>query len=177
MFIVKLIKKLLKALKSASSPAQLGWGFALGMIIGLTPFWNLHNTLILILILILKVNIGAAILSCLIFSGFAYLLDPVFHSLGYHLLTQVDFLQNIWQNLYANPILVFTRYNNTVVLGSFLSALILFIPSYFGFKAFVHVYRAKIDPYVQKLKIVKIIKGTKLYKIFSSGYKLKNIGD
>ena len=177
MFIIKLIRKLLKALKSASSPAQLGWGFALGMIIGLTPFWNIHNAIFIILIIILKVNIGSAILSFLVFSGFAYLLDPVFHSIGYYLLTQVDFLQNIWQNLYDNPIVVFTKYNNTVVMGSLISAFILFIPSYFGFKAFVHLYRDKIDPYIQKLKIVRVLKGTKLYKIFSSGYKLKNIGD
>ena len=147
------------------------------MVLGLTPFWNVHNAVVFILIIILNVNIGSAILSFMIFSGFAYLLDPLFHSLGYYLLTQVDFLQSIWQSLYDNPIIVFTQYNNTVVLGSFITALVIFIPAYFGFKKFVFVYREKIDPYIQKLKIVKILKGTKLYKIFSSGYKLKNIGD
>ncbi|MCF7885108.1 MAG: TIGR03546 family protein [Candidatus Marinimicrobia bacterium] len=176
---MKLIKKLLKALKSASSPSQLAWGFALGMImiLGLTPFWNIHNAIIFILILIININIGSAILGFLIFSGFAYIFDPLFHALGYYLLTQVEFLQGLWQSLYNNPAVVATQYNNTVVLGSLLSAVIIFIPVFFGFKKFVHIYREKIDPYIQKLKIVKVLKSTKLYKLFSTGYELKNIGD
>lgn len=177
MFILKLVRKLLKALRSDSSPKQLAWGFAMGLILGLTPFWNIHNAVILILIIILHVNIGTAILSFLVFSGFAYLFDPIFHSLGYYLLTQVGFFNNIWRSFYNNPVIVFTRYNNTVVLGSLLSALVLFIPVYFSFKKFVYFYRDKLEPKIQKWKIVKIIKGTKFYKILSSGYKLKNIGE
>ena len=177
MFVIKLIKKLLKALKSASSPSQLAWGFALGMILGLTPFKNLHNAVILIVIVLVKVNIGSAILGYLIFSGIAYLLDPVFHSLGYYLLSDVAFLQGLWSSLYNIPAVVFTKYNNTVVLGSFISSIILLVPVYFGFKKFVYLYREKIDPYIQKLKIVKVLKGTKLYKVFSTGYKLKNLGE
>lgn len=177
MFILKLISKLIKAIRSASSPTQLGWGFALGMILGLTPFFNIHNAIIFILIIIINVNIGTAILGFLFFSAFAYLLDPVFHSLGYYLLTQVEVLHNFWSGLYNNPWIVFTQYNNTVVLGSFVSALIIFLPCYFGFKRFVIYYREYLEPHIEKWKVVRALKGTKLYKIFSTGYKFKNIGD
>jgi len=177
MFIIKLVRKLLKSLTSQESPSQLAWGFALGMILGLTPFMNIHNAIVLVLIILLKVNIGSALLSFLIFSGFAYIFDPLFHSLGYYLLTKVEFLQGLWSSMYDIPVLVFAQYNNTVVLGSLISALVIFVPVYFGFKKFVGVYRNKIDPYIQKLKIVKMLKATKLYKVFSTGYKIKNIGE
>ena len=67
--LLKYIAKLLKALASEASPVQLAGGFVLGMIIGLTPVFSLHNAFILILLIILKVNIGMALLAFILFSG------------------------------------------------------------------------------------------------------------
>ncbi len=67
MLIIKLIAKLLKAMGSNASPRQVAWGFALGAIWGLTPFWSLHNLLVLIFILILKINLSAALMSLALF--------------------------------------------------------------------------------------------------------------
>ena len=60
MIVLKFLSKLFKALRSGDSPGQLAGGFALGMIIGLTPLWSLHNLLVVILIIIIKVNISMA---------------------------------------------------------------------------------------------------------------------
>ena len=51
MFILKILGKFIKVLRSAASPRQIAWGFALGCILGLTPFWSLHNLLLVVLIL------------------------------------------------------------------------------------------------------------------------------
>ena len=37
MFALKLLSKFIKVLRSAASPNQIAWGFALGAILGLTP--------------------------------------------------------------------------------------------------------------------------------------------
>jgi len=84
--ILKYIAKLLKALASEASPSQIAGGMILGMIIGLTPITSFHNLIIVVLILILRVNIGMALLSFLVFSGVAYLADPLFHRFGIWLL-------------------------------------------------------------------------------------------
>lgn len=75
MFFIKILKKIIKALGSDSSPNQLAFGFALGMILGLTPFWNIHNLLLIFIIAIISVNIGTVFLGFAIFGIIAPLLD------------------------------------------------------------------------------------------------------
>lgn len=173
MFVIEFLAKLLKILRSAASPNQIAWGFTMGMIIGLTPFWSLHNILLILLIIILKVNLAMAIFSFAIFSGVAYLFDPLFHNFGYFLLVDLKSLKPIWTSLYNFPLVALSRYNNTVVMGSFIVALISIVPIFFLSKRFVFYYREKLDPKFQKLKIVKMIKGSTVYSYYE---KIKGIG-
>lgn len=174
MFILKLLGKLLKALSSGESPSQIAGGFILGMILGLTPFWSLHNLVVILLIIIIRVNISMAIFSWLFFSVFAYLLDPLFHSLGYWLLVDVTALKGLWTGMYNTSGLPLTRFNNTVVLGSLVSSLVLLAPMFFLAKKGVILYREKIHDRVQKLKIVKIVKSSGIYSLYK---KIKFYGD
>jgi uncharacterized protein (TIGR03546 family) len=169
-----LIAKIIKILSSEESPNQIAFGFAMGMIIGLTPFWTLHNIVLIVLLIVLRVNIASALFSMAIFSGFAYLFDTLFHNFGYYLLVDAESLHGIWTSLYNFPIIALSHYNNTVVMGSFISALILFIPLYFAIKYFVIAYRTHLYEKFQKLKIVKAVKASKLYTIYG---KLKGLGE
>ena len=47
MLIFRFLAKLLKILRSAATPGQISGGFILGMIMGLPPFWSLHNLVVL----------------------------------------------------------------------------------------------------------------------------------
>lgn len=166
MFILKYIAKLIKILRSAATPGQIAGGFILGMVVGLTPFASLHNLLVLFLIIILNVNIAMALLGFLVFSGIAYIFDPLFHDLGFFLLVDLSFLKSLWTSLYNIPIVPLTRFNNTVVMGSMVASLILLFPMYISSKRFVLVYREKIDPRFQKWKVVQAVKGSKLYSVY-----------
>lgn len=165
--IMRYFAKMLKALASEASPAQIAGGIILGMVIGLTPVFSLHNLFILVLILVLKVNFGMAILSFTIFSGVAYLADPLFHSFGIWLL-EFESMQQTWANMYNNEWWALTKFYNTVVIGSFVSAVILCVPMFpltiFGVK----MYRKHINEKVQKWKIVKALKSTKFYSIYQT---------
>jgi uncharacterized protein (TIGR03546 family) len=165
--ILKYVAKLLKALSSEASPSQIAGGFVLGMIIGLTPVMSLHNLFIVVLIIILKVNIGMALLSFLIFSGIAYLADPAFHNFGVWLLENPDF-QATWTSMYNNEWWAMTNFYNTVVIGSFVIAVGLVLPMFPLSIVFVNQYRTHIHARVQKLKVVKALKGTKLYSIYQT---------
>jgi uncharacterized protein (TIGR03546 family) len=174
MFIIQFLSKLIKILRSAASPAQIAGGLMLGMILGLTPLFTVHNLFIFIVIIILNVNIAMAIFSFGIFSGIAYLFDPVFHNLGYYLLVDVPSLQATWTSLYNIPVVALSRYNNTVVMGSLVTALVLMIPVYFLSKTGVIQYREKIDARIQKLKIVQALKSTAIYNFYE---KIKAWGE
>ena len=167
LLILKYIAKLLKALSSEASPNQLAGGFILGMIIGLTPIGSLHNLLVLVLILIFKVNIGMAILAFLIFSGVAYLADPLFHSFGVWLLEH-EGMQATWTAMYNNEWFALSRFYNTVVIGSFISAVLLCIPMFPLSKVLINQYRTHIHAKVQQWKLVRWFKSTRLYSIYST---------
>ena len=159
MFGIELLAKLVKILRSAVSPNQIAAGFVIGMVIGLTPFWTLHNMILIVILIILNINIGTAIYSFVLFSAVAYLIDPIFHHLGYFLLVDIESLKNLWTFLYNTPLVALSRYNNTVVIGSLVAALILAIPMFFLAKTGVIYYRENIDKKMQKWKIVQAVKG------------------
>ena len=172
MFIIKILKKIIKALGSNSSPNQLAFGFALGMILGLTPFWNIHNLIVIFILAIINVNISTALLGLLVFGLIAPLFDGLFHSFGLIILNAGP-LQGLFTAMYENNFFIMTRYNNTIVMGSLILSLIIFIPVFFGFKAFAKYYQEKLHPKVEKWKITKILKGSKIYKLVAVGQKFR----
>jgi uncharacterized protein (TIGR03546 family) len=174
MFGIEILAKLLKILRSAASPEQIASGFVIGMIIGLTPIWTLHNMILIIILIIVNINIGTAIFSFIIFSAIAYLADPLFHHLGYFLLVDITSLKSLWTYLYNVPLIALSKYNNTVVMGSLIVALLISLPAYFLSKIGVIYYRENIDSKMQKWKIVKAIKGSKIYSFYE---KIRNLGD
>ncbi|HHJ52092.1 MAG TPA: TIGR03546 family protein [Caldithrix abyssi] len=174
MFGLELVAKLVKILASEESPNQIAMGFAMGMIIGFTPFWAVHNLLLILLIIVLRVNIASAMLGYVVFGLLAYPLDGLFHAFGFYLLVDAAWLHGFWQSVNQIPIFALSRYNNTVMVGSLVSGLILFVPVFFLFKAFVGYYRRKLHPKFQKLKIVQLFKASKFYAIYQ---KVKFVGE
>jgi uncharacterized protein (TIGR03546 family) len=157
MFWLKLVANFIKILREGQTPAQVAGGFALGSILGLSPMLTLQGLLVWLVILVLDVNLSAATLSLLVFSLVAFIFDPVFHHLGYFLLVDVESLKVVWTTLYNAPIAPMTRFYNTVVMGSFVSAVILFPLVYFGMKKFVVVYRTTVGARIEKMKIYQVV--------------------
>lgn len=173
MIILKFISKIIKLLESAASPAQLAWGFVLGMFLGFIPGFSLCKILIMFLIILLNVNITMAIVSYALCGLLGYLLDGLFHSIGYWALVQIPLLQKFWTTIYNAPILPYSRFNNTVVMGGLISSIVLILPVFFLMKAFILLYRNKLSARVKKLKIVKVLSSSKLVGLYK---KIKAIG-
>ena len=167
MFWLNFIFKLISVLQSGKDPRNIAGGFALGMVIGLTPILSLHNLIIALVILVLDVSIPAALFAIFIGLGFAYIFDPQFHALGYFLLVQVTALKPFWTQLYNLPIAPLTKFYNTVVLGSLVSGLVLLYPIYFGFKLIVKWYQLHLAEKVARLRIVQIINGNSLIQLYN----------
>ena len=174
MFGIEILARLVKILRSAASPNQIAAGFIIGMIIGLTPLWTLHNLVLFVLLVVLNVNIATALFSFIIFSGIAYLMDPLFHSLGYFILVDMNVLKGLWTALYNVPVIALSKYNNTVVIGSLVTALLICLPVFLLVKKGIISYRENIDSKMQKWKIVQMVKGSKIYTIYQ---KIRNLGD
>ena len=166
MLPTKVIKQIFNLLHSNISPKEIAFGFALGSIIGLTPFFTLHNLFIFFLLIILNVNISAGMLAVVIFGLIGYLTDPIAHQIGYFLLVKTKSLEGLWTSLYNMPIVPFTRFNNTVVLGSLVISLVLFIPIVIFTEKFIVFYRNNLSKKVEQLKIIRLIKASSIYNLY-----------
>ena len=173
MFWLNFIKNFLKVLSEGQTPRQIALGFALGSIIGLSPMLTLQGLIIWVLILTLDVNISSAIVAVTLFKVMAFIFDPLFHWLGFQILTQLEFMNSTYTKIYNAPFAPLTRFNNTVVMGSFISAIILLVPIYFGMKVFVIKYREHIHEKVKRLKIYKILNQSKFINYYK---KVKSLG-
>jgi uncharacterized protein (TIGR03546 family) len=173
MFWLKLVRDFIKILREGQTPAQVAGGFALGSILGFSPMLTLQGVVVWLVILILDVNISAAVVALAIFRLVAYLVDPLFHSLGFVLLVDVTSLKGLWTTFYNAPIAPMTRFNNTVVMGSFVFALAAFVPIYISMKKFVIAYRAHIGSRLERWKVYQAINRSALLQWYKRIRDLK----
>ncbi|MFQ5639937.1 MAG: TIGR03546 family protein [bacterium] len=164
MFWLKFISKFIKILRAGESPSLIASGFTLGFVMGLTPFWTLQNMVLFLAAILSKVNLASVFFALFLFSFVSYIFDPLFHHLGYFILAQVDALKGVWTSFYNMPLIPFTRFNNTVVMGSLLTALTLAVPTYLLVKKGVTAYRESWAKKIEKSKVMKALKGNILFR-------------
>ena len=160
--LLKLIQSIIKTLHSDGTPGQVAAGIALGAVLGLTPLMNVHNLVVFSFIVLLNVSFGGGMLGWALFVPLGFLLDPVFHRIGESLLTTPS-LRPLWTTWYNTPLVPYTNFNNTVVLGSVVAWLVLAIPIYFGAKVGVARYRATIGERVRQSKLYKALTASQVY--------------
>ena len=157
--------KVFIALNSENSPRQIAYALALGMVIGLTPLFSLHNLLILLLAFLIRVHLSSFFVGWTVFSLIGLLLAPVFASLGEALLTSAA-LEPTWHALYQSTLFKLAHIHHTVTLGSLLISVVLFVPFAILAQSLVIKYRDHVMAFVMKLKIVQMLKGSRFYQFY-----------
>ncbi len=165
--MLTMLARLLKILNSEAEPHQISLAFCFAMIAGFTPLFSLHNLLVIFCILILRVNLSGFLLGLAVFSGVAYILDPVFSAIGYSLLT-ASFLDGLWTSLYNMTLFRLENFNNSIVMGSLVISILLFVPFYFLFNNLINKYREHFLAWIEKTKLVALLKSSKLYSVYQS---------
>lgn len=164
--MLTLLAKFLKALNSESGAWALAFAFVLGMMMGFTPLWRVHNLVILLIALLFRINLTGFILSFVICSGVAYLLDPWFHHVGFYLLAHESW-QPLWQSLYQSAFWRVLQFQHSLTLGSVLISLafapILLFASFF----IITQYRKRIQTWFNRLKLVQMLKANRFWAIYS----------
>lgn len=164
--ILKQVFGFIRLLNSETGTRSIALGLALGLVLGFSPTLSLQTVLLFLLILIFRIQAGAAFFSGFVFAIPAYFLDPVFHAVGTQVL-ELESLRGLWTALYQAPIIPFTRFNNTVVMGGGVVALALVLPAYFVFLKLVAAYRAQIQARFQNTQLWKAVKATSLFKWYA----------
>ena len=150
-----------KALLSESSPRQLAAGFAMGMVVGLVPKGNLIAVVLMMILAASKVNVGIGMISAMIFSWVGTFTDAYTHKVGLWLL-EMPMLQSFWTAAYNKPIVPWTAFNNTVVLGSLVCGLIALWPVYFLSCPIWERYTDSVVARMKKYKLLKVLFGAEI---------------
>ena len=163
--LLKLIQSIIKTLHSAGTPGQVAAGVALGSALGLTPLMNVHNLVIFSFLVLLNVSFGGGMLGWMLFVPVGFLLDPLFHVVGLRLLEEPS-LRPLWTSWTNTPLLPFTNFNNSVVLGSFVSWVVLAVPIFFAARYAVARYRATVGERVRQSRWYKAVTASQVYNIY-----------
>jgi len=164
--LLKLLQSLVKTLHSEGTPTQIAAGVALGAALGLTPLVNAHNLVVLLLLAVVNVSFGAGMLGWAIFAPVGFMLDPLFDRIGQRLLTGTPALQGLWTAWDNTPGLALTNFNNTVVLGSVVGWLVLWIPIFVASRLLVLRYRATWGERVRDSVFYKAVTTSQLYNVY-----------
>ncbi len=125
------------------------------------PKDNLLWYILFIFILFMNIQRGAYALSILLGAAFTVFLDPLFDSVGYSILT-IESVKPYYASLLDIPFVAFTKFNNTVVMGSFVCGVAAYIPLYVLARLFVWAWRKYLAEKVRKLKIAAVLKNIPL---------------
>ena len=171
--ILKQLFSFIRLLNSETGNLSLAAGLTCGFILGMTPSLSLHSLFLFALMFIFRIQIGAAFVSAFFFKFAAYLLDPLFDELGRMALEMKSF-EAFYTTLYNLPLVPYTRFNNSIVMGSgiltFLLSPLIFMISLFVIKK----YRSLILKRFKDSKFWKALEATKIYQWYDQ-YQWKNL--
>lgn len=160
--LIKQLFNLIRLLHSDTGQNQIATGLAFGVFLGFAPFVSIQTLLVLFIVFIFRVQLGAAFLSAFFFKFIAFILDPIADSLGRWALENPS-LRDFWSTMYNTPFLPMTRFNNSIIMGSFIISLFLCPILFFIFKKLIIQYREKVVSKVEGTKAWKAFKATKFY--------------
>lgn len=161
--ILKQLFAFIKLLNSDTGNISLALGMTCGFILGMTPVLSLHSLLVFLILFFFRIQIGAALVMAFFFKFVAFLLDPAFDFVGSKVL-EMESLQGIFTTLYNMPLIPYTRFNNSIVMGSAVVTFALSPVVYILSQYFIAKYRELVVARFKETKVWKAVEATKFYQ-------------
>jgi uncharacterized protein (TIGR03546 family) len=171
----KYIKKFFRALNANAHPGDIAHAVSLGLILAFVPKGNLLWPILFVFTFFIRSNKGAFFLSMILLTFVAPLLDPLFESIGFAVLSFGPF-QGAYAAMYRTPFVGLTMFNNTIVAGSLVAGLILYVPAYLLFMTLVKAYRQKLQPKIVNSKLYVAFLNLPLIKQIVGATELGDLG-
>jgi uncharacterized protein (TIGR03546 family) len=163
--MIWLIRNILLALSSETNPNQIAFGALFGLLLGLCPVDNLIWPTIVSFVFIFRINIGMTIVFFSFGSMVALAVSGLRNEFGVNILNY-EMLKNFFTSLYNTPVIGISGFNNPEVMGAIgltiLSSIII-IPAMIKI---TKIFRTKIQPWLEKIWIIRVLKGSKLYQFY-----------
>lgn len=159
--MLKVLIKFFKALNSNRHPGEIAHAVCCGLILGFLPKTNLSWYIMTFLFLFLRINKGTLTLLTLAFSFLAPVFDSLFDEIGYKILMWGP-VSSFMASALEFPGFHFLKLNNTIVMGSLVSSIVLYLPVYGFSRLFIYAWRRWLVPGLRKTKAVQLLSKMKL---------------
>lgn len=156
-----------KLLNSETGHNQIATGIAFGLILGFSPALSIQSFLVFIIIFIFRIQIGAALISAFFFKFAGYIVDPWADHLGRWVLENPD-LRPLFVEMYNLPLIPFTQFNNSIVMGSGVLAIVLSPLVFILSRVLILKYRKQIVEKFKSSKVWKAFAATAFYKWYNT---------
>ena len=154
--IVGWMAKIIAGLYSNRKPGEVAAAVSTAVVLTLVPGANLLWFGLFILIFFVRINQAVALVFVAVLAPFSAAADPWLHRIGHAVLTS-EGLTGAFTALYNVPLLPFTRFNNTVVMGGLIAGLALWLPVFLASRAGVMRVRLHLIPALAASKPVQMI--------------------
>lgn len=152
--MIKFITNIFKTLNSNSHPKEIAHAICCGMLLGFMPKTNALWYVLFFIFCFLRINKACYLLFTILFSMITPFLDPIFDKIGFAILSYEPLIPTYIKMLEI-PYLPLTRFNNTIVMGSLASGIVLYIPVYIIARLIVRLWRSVIRQAFVNSKLVK----------------------
>lgn len=156
--ILRPLRLLFKALVIESTPTQMSYGLALGVLIGLVPKGNLLAIVLGFLVAASRVNLAIVACAAVGVTFASTWLDSTFDQVGVYVLGQPS-LRSFWEAVYDTPMMPWTDFNNSIVMGSFICGLALIWPVHRVSRPVFQKYSESLARHLRDWRITKILLG------------------
>lgn len=154
--MINYIRSFFQVLTANAHPGEVAHAAAWGVILALMPKNNLLWPLLFIVTMLVRINKGTLFLVFIGFGFAAPFFDGIINRMGYFVLSQ-ELLLPLYTKLYAIPFVGLTMFNNTMVAGSLVLGILLYIPAYLIMRVMVKLYRTHLQPKIAQSKPVRFI--------------------
>ncbi|HHU36684.1 MAG TPA: TIGR03546 family protein [Treponema sp.] len=162
--MIKFLLKFFKSLNANAHPGDIAHAVSLGLLLALVPKGNLMWPFLFALTFFIRMNKGAFFLSLILLSFVIPFIDIPVEQFGYYMLS-LDYLNPIYITLYQIPFVGLTRFNNTMVAGSFYIGILSYLPTYILIRFAILGYRKKLQPMIINSKAYKVFNRLPLIKM------------
>jgi len=152
--ILRPIRLLLRAALMDSTPRQMSMGLAFGILVGLVPKGNLLAIGLALLLAASRLNLAVAGLGAMAAALFAVTCDSLFDRIGWYVLSQ-PYLSSLWIQLYETPWVPWTHFDNSIVMGSFVTGLALLLPVHLISRPLFARYACTLSQYARNTWLVR----------------------
>ena len=154
--LLKWIFDLFRVLNSNKNEGEIAAGFSFGIMLAIVPGGNLLWIGLFIIGFFTRLNLLTAFVTMGLGKLLTVFIDPLLDSAGFYILN-IKALKGFFTMLYNLPLVPYTAFNNSIVMGGLVVSVILAVPLWIVSRKLIVLYRKNVRDRIKNSRFGKFI--------------------